>query len=93
MRNELGFLNLDQPTTLCVDNKSAIHMLQSTHESKITKGKKDIDIPRKSIQEHISQTVELKYVKSSDRLADILTKPLTRKIFEELRSKIIKEKC
>lgn len=91
--NELGFLDLNQPTTLCVDNQSAIHMLQNTHEGKITKGKKHIDISRKFIQEHIGTTVKLKHVKSNDQLADILTKPLSRKNFEELRGKIIKEEC
>lgn len=91
--NELKFLSLNQPTTLCVDNQSAIHMLQNTHEGKITKGKKHIDIPRKFIQEHIGKTVQLKHVRSSEQLADILTKPLTHKIFTELRNKIIKEEC
>lgn len=68
-------------------------MLQNTHEGKVTKGKKHIDIPRKFIQEHIGKIVELKHVRSSEQLADILTKPLTRKIFVELRNKIIKEEC
>jgi len=68
-------------------------MLQNTYEGKITKGKKHIDIPRKFIQEHIGKTVKLSHVKNSDQLADILTKPLSRKTFEQLRSKIIKEKC
>lgn len=91
--NELGILNKIEPTELNVDNQSAIHMLQNTHEGKITKGKKHIDIPRKFIQEHIGVTVRLNHVNSSDQLADILTKPLNRKIFEQLRSKIIKEEC
>lgn len=90
---ELEILKSDQPTTLCIDNQSAIHMLKNTHEGKITKGKKHIDIPRKFIQQHVGKTVELQHVKSSDQLADILTKALTRKTFEELRSKIIKEEC
>lgn len=90
---ELGISDYNKPTILCVDNQSAIHMLKNTNEGKITKGKKHIDIPRKFIQEHIGKTVELKHVKSSDQLADILTKPLTRKIFEDLRRKMIKEEC
>lgn len=90
---ELKFLNSNTPTDLYVDNKSAIHMLQNTYEGKITKGKKHIEIQRKFIQEHIGKTVNLKHIKSSDQLADILTKPLNRKIFEEIRCKIIKEEC
>lgn len=82
--NKLGILNPDKPTELNVDNQSAIHMLLNTHEGKITKGKKHIDIPRKFIQQHIGTTVTLKHVRSSEQLADILTKPLSRKIFEKL---------
>lgn len=37
--NELKFIDISEPTTLCVDNRSAIHMLQNTYEGKITKGK------------------------------------------------------
>lgn len=47
----------DIPTRLCIDNQSAILMLQNTTEGKITKGKKHIDIPRKFIQQHIGSTV------------------------------------
>lgn len=90
---ELNILKSVKPTTLRVDNMSAIHMLKNTHEGKITKGKKHIDISRKFIQEHIGVTVELQHVRSSDQLADILTRALNRRIFEDLRSKIIKEEC
>ncbi|KAK9687962.1 hypothetical protein QE152_g35890 [Popillia japonica] len=88
---ELEILKSDEPATLYIDNQSAIHMLKNTHEGKITKGKKHIDIPRKFIQEHVGKTVKVQHVKSSDQLADIFTKALTRKSFLELRSKIIKE--
>jgi len=43
--NELNFIDVSQPTILCIDNQSALHMLQNTHEGKITRGKKHIDIP------------------------------------------------
>lgn len=88
---ELGFVNIDEPTTLCVDNRSAIHMLQNVCDGKVTKGKKHVEISRKFIQEHIGKTINLKHVKSCDQLADILTKPLSRKTFQELKLKIIKE--
>ncbi|XP_076298344.1 uncharacterized protein LOC143217692 [Lasioglossum baleicum] len=90
---ELRILELHRPTLLHIDNQSAIHMLHNTHEGKITKGKKHIDIARKFVQEHIGKTVELRHVRSSDQLADILTKPLARKMFEDLRRKLIKEEC
>lgn len=91
--SELKILNLTNPTKLCVDNQSAIHMLENAYEGKVMKGKKHIDIPRKFIQEHIGKTIDVMHVKSSDQLADILTKPLSRRLFESLRSKIIKEEC
>ena len=90
---ELGLANMDQPIMLKIDNQSAIHMLQSAYDGKITKGKKHIEIARKFIQEHIGKTVKLNHVNSTEQLADILTKPLTRNIFIRLRSKIIKEEC
>ncbi|KAK9732082.1 hypothetical protein QE152_g13091 [Popillia japonica] len=37
---ELKILKSDEPTTLYIDNQSAIHMLKNTHEGKIRKGKK-----------------------------------------------------
>lgn len=91
--SELGFINVEEPTPLFVDNQSAIHMLKNAHEGKITKGKKHIEIPRKFIQEHVDRTIELKHIKSTDQLADILTKPLSRKVFDNLKVKIIKEEC
>lgn len=90
---ELGILESDQPITLKVDNMSAIHMLQNAHEGKATRGKKHIEIPRKYIQQHVGSTVTLQHVESSKQIADILTKPLNRRIFEMLRSKLIKEEC
>lgn len=93
LANELEHLDINKPTTLYVDNQSAIHMLQNTLEGKITKGKKHVEISRKFIQQHIGSTIEPQHVKSEDQLADILTKPLLRKVFERLRCKIIKEEC
>lgn len=90
---ELGILKKNDPTKLFVDNQSAIHMLRNVYEGKITKEKKHIEIPRKFIQQHIGTTVELQHIKSSEQLADILTKPLNRVIFEKLRQNMIKEEC
>lgn len=93
MALELGILKSDQPITLKIDNMSAIHMLQNAHEGKTTKGKKHIEIPRKYIQQHVGSTVTLQHVESSKQIADILTKPLNRKVFETLRCELIKEEC
>lgn len=93
LAKELKQLDTSQPTSHYIDNQSAIHMLNNTHEGKITKGKKHIEISRKFIQQHIGSTVTPVHVRSKDQLADILTKPLVRKHFEYLRSRIIKEEC
>lgn len=93
LASELNQLDVNKPTVLYVDNQSALQMLQNTHEGKITKGKKHIEISRKFIQQHIGSTIKLEHVKSADQLADLLTKPLSRKVFERLRCKIIKEEC
>lgn len=90
---ELNQLNVNKPTPHYIDNQSAIHMLNNTHEGKITKGKKHIEISRKFIQQHIGSTILPVHVKSEDQLADIFTKPLLRRNFERLRRKIIKEEC
>ena len=50
LASELGQLDLRIPTRLCVDNQSAVQILQNTHEGKVTKGKKHIEISRKFIQ-------------------------------------------
>ncbi|XP_023318245.1 uncharacterized protein LOC111694398 [Trichogramma pretiosum] len=91
LAGELKQLNLDKPTPLFIDNQAAIHMLENAHEGKVTKGKKHIEISRKFIQQHIGTTVELKAIKSEEQLADVLTKPLTKGVFERLIRKIIKE--
>lgn len=68
-------------------------MLQNTQEGKITKGKKHVEISRRFIQQHIGSTVSLQHVRSSEQLADMMTKPLSRKTFETLREKLLKEEC
>ena len=93
LASELNKLDMNKRTKLYVDNQSAIHMLDNTHQGKITKGKKHIEIPRKFIQYHMDNTIEVQHVRSEGQLADIFTKPLSRNIFERLRIKIIKEEC
>lgn len=90
---ELKILKTDEPTDLYVDNRSAIYMLKNAHEGKTNKGKKHIEIPRKYIQQHIDKTVSPKPIRSEQQLADIFTKPLSKKIFVNLRSELIQEEC
>lgn len=89
--NEIGFLDLNKPTTLFVDNMSAIHMLNNAGEGKTIRGKKHIQISSQFIQ-HIGTTIRPEHVSSCDQLI-ILTKPLSCRIFVGLREKIVKEEC
>lgn len=90
---ELRILETDEPTTLYVDNESAITMLHNSHEGKTTKGKKHIEISRKFIQQNIGKTVLPRHVQTSCQLADILTKPLGKNLFIKLREAMVKEEC
>lgn len=90
---ELEIIKEDLPIDLFVDNKSAIHMLQNSHDGKTNKGKKHVEISRKFVKEHVGKTVTLKHVRSDCQLADIFTKPLCKSNFKNIRCKIIKEEC
>lgn len=68
-------------------------MLNNAGDGKISKGRKHVEISRKFIQQHIGRIIKVQHVKSEDQLADLFTKPLTRKKFETLKCKIIKEEC
>ena len=72
LAGELNQLDTNQPTIHYIDNnQSAIHMLKNTHEGKISKGKKHIEISRKFIQQHIGSTIKSAHVRSEEQLADI----------------------
>lgn len=71
---------------LKVDNKSAIALAKNPvhHERS-----KHIDTRYHFIREHVEKgSVRLEYVKTENQLADILTKPLGRQRFHELKEKI-----
>lgn len=75
---ELGF-QLDKPTTLCIDNQSAIRLIKNTEHHKRTK---HIDIKYHYIREQVENNViKVCYVCSEKQLADMFTKPLTRDKF------------
>ena len=86
LRNLLKELSLPQeePTEICVDNKSAIALAKNPvfHDRS-----KHIDTRYHFIRECIAKrNVQMEYVRSKDQIADIFTKPLKFEDFARLRS-------
>ncbi|KAL5540945.1 hypothetical protein UlMin_044921 [Ulmus minor] len=86
LRNLLKELSMTQedPTQICVDNKSAIALAKNPvfHDRS-----KHIDIRYHYIRECIARKdVQVEYVKSQDQIADIFTKPLKFEDFARLRN-------
>ncbi|KAH9670908.1 hypothetical protein KPL70_017154 [Citrus sinensis] len=86
LRNLLKELGLPQeePTEICVDNKSAIALSKNPvfHDRS-----KHINTRYHFIRECIARKkVQIKYVKSQDQAVDIFTKPLKQKDFVKYRS-------
>ncbi|KAH9695599.1 hypothetical protein KPL71_022832 [Citrus sinensis] len=86
LRNLLKELSLaqEEPTEICVDNKSAIALSKNPvfHDRS-----KHIDTRYHFIRECIARKeVQVKYVKSQDQAADIFTKPLKQEDFARFRS-------
>ncbi len=86
LRNLLKELSMTQeePTKICVDNKSAIALAKNPvfHDRS-----KHIDIRYHYIRECITRKdVQVEYVKSQDQIADIFTKPLKFEDFARLRN-------
>ena len=86
LRNLLKELSMTQedPTQICVDNKSAIALAKNPvfHDRS-----KHIDICYHYIRECITRKdVQVEYVKSQDQIADIFTKPLKFEDFVRLRN-------
>ena len=86
LRNLLKELSMTQeePTKICVDNKSAIALAKNPvfHNRS-----KHIDTRYHYIRECITRKdVQLEYVKSQDQIADIFTKPLKQEDFVRLRN-------
>lgn len=73
-----------QPTNIYVDNQGAIKLIVN---NQIHSKSKHIDIKYMFVREVVQLgKVEIKYVRSEDNQADILTKALPRDRFEKLRS-------
>ncbi|KAH9669846.1 hypothetical protein KPL70_021959 [Citrus sinensis] len=86
LRNLLKELSLPQeePSEICVDNKSTIALSKNPvfHDRS-----KHIDTRYHFIRECIARKeVQIKYVKSQDQAADIFTKPLNQEDFVRFRS-------
>ncbi|KAG6411307.1 hypothetical protein SASPL_129387 [Salvia splendens] len=81
--SELGWPQ-KEPTTICVDNKSAIALSKNPvfHNRS-----KHIDTRYHYIRECIAnQEIQVEYVKSQDQVADIFTKPLNHEDFIKIRT-------
>lgn len=74
-------------TRLCIDNQSAIKLINNPVYHKKTK---HIDVKFNFIREKVQQKlIDIQYVQSSEQLADILTKALPTVKFEHLRDEIL----
>lgn len=75
--------------TLYVDNQSAIQIIKNPVLHKRTK---HIDIKFHYVRDrYLEGSFDLKYVNTKEQLGDILTKPLPRPQFNQLRSIICQE--
>ena len=75
------------PVNLFVDNKSAINLAKHPVDHG---NSKHIETRYHFIRDKVNkEQLKLIYCKSEDNLADILTKPLKRSMFEELRDKLL----
>lgn len=80
---DLGELE-NGPTTLCVDNQSAIRLVKNAEHHKRTK---HIDIKYHFVREKYENgEVNIIFVPSKEQLADITTKPLSKDQFNNLKS-------
>ncbi|KMQ86839.1 copia protein [Lasius niger] len=76
----------DGPTTMKVDNQGAIKLIKNPEYHKRTK---HIEVRYHFIREkHEDGQIEIVYVPSSDQLADILTKALSKEPFIRLRDQL-----
>lgn len=77
---------MSKPIPIYYDNQSAINISKNLVIHSHTK---NINIHYHFITKHVlNGNVELEFVSSSDKLADIFKNPLSRAIFEGLRTKL-----
>ena len=83
IKDILIFLKLDVPETaiIYVDNKAAIELCKTL---KTTHNTKHINLKINFIREKINdRTIKIIFVPSEDNVADVLTKPLSSKLFKK----------
>ena len=74
------------PCRLFCDNKAAISISENLVQHDRTK---HVEVDRHFIKENLeAKVVEMPYVKSEDQLADILTKAVNSKTFQEVLDKL-----
>ncbi|KAJ1527993.1 hypothetical protein ONE63_007921 [Megalurothrips usitatus] len=77
-------LGVKPKITLYVDNQSAIAMIKS---GQLSRKSKHIDVKYHFVNDELQKGwFNIKHVKSQENLADILTKPLCRRVFENLKT-------
>ena len=86
LAREIGVEQLD-PTIIYCDNQPAIQMMEN--KGSLAKRSKAMDTQLYALRDRmIDQEVQLQYVSTAAMVADIFTKPLGRKKFEEFREVI-----
>ena len=83
--NEIGFPQTEASMIMC-DNKAAIQISENPVQHDRTK---HVEVDRHFIKEKLEAgIIELPFVKSEDQLADILTKAVNRRIFNNCLFKL-----
>jgi hypothetical protein len=87
--SDIDVMNSAPSFVLRCDNQGAIALAQ---KGQVSQRSKHIDIKVHFVRQHVSDgDVELKYLCTSDMIADCLTKPLGRQLFEKFRKELVCE--
>ena len=87
VKNLLAELNEETMVTLQADNQPGISTVQN---AKISRGNKHIAVRYYFIKDYVKEReLKIEYVPTKENVADIMTKALTKKTFEYLRSKLL----
>jgi len=76
-------LKQELPTTLWIDNMSAIRLIKNPEQHQRTK---HVEVQYFFIREHVNlKRIEVKHIKTQEQLADPFTKSLSPVLFQRLR--------